>query len=93
MTQKVLESIYEPLFLESSHGFRPGRGCHTAIKTLRDHLYKNEIQTVIDIDLKNYFGMIEHTHLEEILKEKIKDPKFMRYSDLNFLLHTPSPHN
>jgi retron-type reverse transcriptase len=44
-----------------------------------NHLYSNEIQTVIDIDLKNFFGTIDHQMLEEILKEKIKDPKFMRY--------------
>lgn len=79
MTQKVLESIYEPLFLECSHGFRPGRSCHTAIQSLIDHLYRNEIQTVIDIDLKNFFGTIEHQLMEDLLKEKIKDPKFMRY--------------
>jgi len=79
MTQKVLESIYEPLFLECSHGFRPGKSCHTAIQALLNHLYENDIQTVIDIDLKNFFGTIEHQLLEDILKEKIKDPKFMRY--------------
>lgn len=79
MTQKVLESIYEPLFLDCSHGFRPGRSCHTAIQALQMHLYKNDIQTVIDIDLKNFFGTIDHQLLENILKEKIKDPKFMRY--------------
>jgi len=79
MTQKVLESIYEPLFLECSHGFRPGKSCHTAIQALNDHLYGNYVQTVIDIDLKNFFGTIEHSLLESILKEKIKDPKFMRY--------------
>src|ERR1700722_4977010 len=55
MMQKVLESIYEPLFLECSFGFRPGKSCHDAIKALTNHLYKNDIQTVIDIDLKNFF--------------------------------------
>ncbi|HEY4672957.1 MAG TPA: group II intron reverse transcriptase/maturase [Thermodesulfobacteriota bacterium] len=84
MTQKVLESIYEPLFLESSHGFRSGRSCHTAIKGLLNHLYNHEIQTVIDIDFKNFFGTIEHQLLENILKEKIKDPKFMRYINRMF---------
>src|ERR1700691_354720 len=54
MTQKVLESIYEPLFLDCSYGFRPGRSCHSAIQALLNHLYNNEIQTVIDIDLKNF---------------------------------------
>jgi group II intron reverse transcriptase/maturase len=84
MTQKVLESIYEPLFLECSHGFRPERSCHTAIQALSNHLYEREIQTVIDIDLKNFFGTIEHQLLEDILKDKIKDPKFMRYINRMF---------
>lgn len=84
MTQKVLESIYEPLFLESSHGFRPEKSCHTAVQALLDYLYRNRIQTVIDIDLKNFFGTIDHQMLESILKEKIKDPKFMRYINRMF---------
>ena len=84
MMQKVLESIYEPLFLNCSHGFRSGKSCHTAIQALQDHLYGNDIQTVIDIDLKNFFGTIEHQLLENILKEKIKDPKFMRYINRMF---------
>ena len=84
MTQKVLESIYEPLFLECSHGFRPRKSCHTAIQALTDHLYRNDIQTVIDIDLKNFFGTIDHQILEIHLKEKIKDPKFMRYINRMF---------
>ena len=79
MMQRVLESIYEPLFLECSYGFRPERSCHTAIQALHQYLYKNEVQTVIDIDLANFFGTIDHTMLEGILREKINDTKFMRY--------------
>ncbi len=84
MTRRILESIYEPSFLPCSHGFRPGRGCHTAIKALMDYLYKNEIQTVIDIDLKNFFGTIDHQLLEGLLREKIKDDKFIRYINRMF---------
>lgn len=79
MMQKILESIYEPTFLNCSYGFRPGKGCHDAIKDLQHYLYASEIQTVIDIDLENFFGTIDHEILEDILKEKIKDTKFMRY--------------
>jgi RNA-directed DNA polymerase len=79
MMQRVLESIYEPIFLNCSYGFRPGRSCHNAIKDLQNHLYAHDIQTVIDIDLKNYFGTIDHKLLEEILRRKIKDPIIMRY--------------
>jgi RNA-directed DNA polymerase len=84
MMQQILESIYEPLFLECSYGFRPGRSCHDAIKDLQNYLYDNEIQTVIDIDLKNFFGTIEHKLLEDILEKKIKDTKFMRYINRMF---------
>ncbi len=79
MMQRVLESIYEPIFLKCSYGFRPGRGCHDAIKDLQNHLHEHYIQIVIDIDLKNFFGTINHDLLENILREKIKDPKLMRY--------------
>jgi group II intron reverse transcriptase/maturase len=77
--QQILEAIYDPIFLDCSHGFRPGRSCHTAIKSLTDYLYKNDVETVIDIDLKNFFGTIDHKILEEMLREKIKDEKFIRY--------------
>jgi RNA-directed DNA polymerase len=77
--QEILESIYEPLFLKCSYGFRPGKSCHDAIKGLLNHLYENKIQTVIDIDLKSFFDTIDHKILEDILRQKIKDPRLMRY--------------
>lgn len=55
MTQKILESIYEPLFFPCSYGFRPGRGCHDAIRALSEHLYRFEVATIIDVDLANFF--------------------------------------
>lgn len=84
MMQKILESIYDPIFLECSYGFRPGKGCHDAIRDLQHYLHDNVTQTIIDIDLKNYFGTIDHELLESILKEKIKDTKFMRYINRMF---------
>lgn len=79
MMQKVLESIYEPTFLDCSYGFRPGRGCHDAIKDLMQHLYDNNVQVVIDIDLENFFGTIDLKLLEKILREKLQDKTLMRY--------------
>jgi len=78
-TAQILESIYDPLFSEDSYGFRPGRGCHQAIKELSEHLYRKEVETVIDIDLENFFGTIDHKILVEILEKKIKDTRFIRY--------------
>lgn len=77
--QEVLESIYEPLFVDWSYGFRPGRSCHDAIKALRTHLYAEEVEVVIDVDLANFFGTIDHDVLKDLLKVKIRDTKFMRY--------------
>ncbi len=79
MVHKTLESIYEPLFLNCSYGFRPNRGCHDAIKGLHHYLYANQVETILDIDLANYFGSIDHAMLEAILRRKIKDQTFMRY--------------
>lgn len=79
MTQKVVESIYEPLFLPCSYGFRPKRGCHDAIGDLHHYLYRNEVQTVIDVDIANFFGTIDHSTLLRILRQKIRDERFLRY--------------
>ena len=79
MTQKVLESIYEPIFLDNSYGFRPGRGCHDAVRALTNYLFRNEVEKVIDVDISNFFGTIDIKVLSEILGEKIRDKKFIRY--------------
>jgi len=79
MMQRVLESIYEPLFLEGSYGFRPKRGCKDAIKALNQHLWNQPTEVVIDVDLAKFFDTISHQELEKILRNKIKDEKFMRY--------------
>jgi len=79
MTHKILESIYEPLFLECSFGFRPGRGCHDAIRALHEHLYENNVEVVIDVDIANFFGTLSHTKMKGILQQKIADEKFIRY--------------
>lgn len=79
MMHKVLESIYEPLFLEGCYGFRPGRGCHDAISALYQHLYGHDVQIIIDVDLANFFGTIDQQRLVELLREKIGDERLIRY--------------
>lgn len=79
MTQKILESIYEPLFYDCSYGFRPEKSCHDAIKDLQNYLHTHETETVIDVDLSNFFGSIDHTLLTEIVSKKIGDIRFIRY--------------
>ena len=79
MMQKILESIYEPLLYPDSFGFRPRKNCHDAIKALDAYLYAHEVETVIDVDIANYFGSIPHHEAIKIISEKISDPKLLRY--------------
>ena len=77
MMSKILEAIYEPIFHEFSYGFRRGRGCHDATKDCQNYLDKQWSETIIDIDLENFFGTISHKKLVALLEVKIKDKKFM----------------
>lgn len=79
MTGRILESIYEPRFRDCSFGFRPERGCHDAIKDLNNHLFNNNVEVVLDIDLENFFGSIDHVLLDQFIREKVSDEKFVRY--------------
>lgn len=76
---KILEAIYEPIFKKCSYGFRPGRNCHLAVKELLSHLHNKGSEIVIEVDLKNFFGMIQHETLLNFLRIKIKDERFIRY--------------
>jgi RNA-directed DNA polymerase len=76
---KILEAIYEPIFRGCSYGFRPGRSCHTAVAALLTHLHDKGCEIVIDVDLKNFFGKIQHDILLGFLRHKIKDERFIRY--------------
>lgn len=71
----ILEAYYEPRFSESSHGFRPGRGCHTALKrvTQKGHGTK----WFIEGDIKGCFDRIDHTVLLNILQKDFKDNRFL----------------
>jgi group II intron reverse transcriptase/maturase len=71
----ILEAIYEPMFHDNSHGFRPGRSCHTALESLR----RNWVGTkwLLKIDIAECFERIDHGRLLDILREKIADDRFI----------------
>lgn len=58
----VLEPLFEPKFHPSSHGFRPGRGCQTAIAEARSNMEQG-YKFVVDIDLKSFFDRVHHQRL------------------------------
>lgn len=71
----ILENIYEPIFSENSHGFRPNRSCHTALSQIK-HTWKGLIWC-IEGDIESFFDNIDHTKLISILEKKIKDRRFI----------------
>ncbi len=73
--RQILESIYEPIFSDFSHGFRPDRSCHTALKQASK--YFRGTKWFIEGDIKGCFDNIDHTVLLNLLSEKIKDSKFV----------------
>lgn len=71
----ILEAIYEPVFSYNSHGFRPNKSCHTALKQISRSM--NGVNWFIEGDIKGCFDNINHKKLLEILGNKIKDSKFI----------------
>lgn len=72
----IIEPIYELNFSNLSHGFRPNRSCHTALKWMNTNM-KDSIW-FIEGDIKNYFPSIDHKILMSILERKIQDPTILR---------------
>lgn len=72
----LLEAYYEPTFSDRSHGFRPGRGCHTALREVA-HTWTGTAW-FIEGDIADCFGSLDHDIVVGILSEKIRDNRFLR---------------
>jgi len=70
---KVLTPIYEQVFHDTSYGFRPGRSQHQALDRLFKEVSFEGKRYIIDADIQNYFGSIQHQHLREFLRRRIRD--------------------
>ena len=68
--------VYEPVFSSWSHGFRKGRGCHTALRQVRD-AWTGTVW-FIEGDISDCYGSVDHEILMRILAEKIGDQRFLR---------------
>ena len=67
-----LSREYEPVFSEHSHGFRPNRSCHTAIKEALDYANEGYVW-VVDLDLSKFFDTVNHSKLLQLLSDRIED--------------------
>jgi group II intron reverse transcriptase/maturase len=74
--RSILEAYYEPQMSHHSHGFRPGRGCHTALREVQAKWTGS--RWFVEGDIAKFFDTMNHEVLLAILSEKIHDQRFLR---------------
>jgi group II intron reverse transcriptase/maturase len=72
----VLSPHYEPTFHTSSHGFRQGRSCHTAIEQAKEYLDEG-YEWVVDVDLEKFFDRVNHQRLLAKLEQRVIDGRLI----------------
>lgn len=75
VVRMILESIYEPTFLNTSHGFRPKRSCHTALQYVQKNF--TGVKWFVEGDIKGCFDHVDHHVLVNILRRRIQDEHFI----------------
>src|SRR5262249_1348967 len=78
LTRRILEAIYEPTFIETAYGFRPGRSCHDALRQLNQEMMTQPVHWIADLDLARFFDTMPHTQILAILAERMADQTFLR---------------
>src|SRR6266567_349993 len=74
--RSILEAYYEPQMSQHSHGFRPGRGCHTALREIQATWTGS--RWLVEGDIAKFFDTMDHEVLLAILSENIHDQRFLR---------------
>ena len=74
---QVLQPIYDGTFSEHSHGFRPGRRAHDAIREAQRYIQEGK-QWVVDVDVEKFFDRINHDVLMGRLARKVSDRRLLR---------------
>ena len=74
---KVLNEIYEQDFLKCSFGFRRGLGCHHALATVNEVLYRQKMEHVLEVDIRDFFGSLSHEWLMRFLRLRIGDKRVL----------------
>jgi len=75
VVRMILESIFEPNFSKSSHGFRPGKGCHTTLKQIHDTF--TGAHWFVEGDIEACFDSFDHHVLIDLLRNRIDDESFI----------------
>ena len=76
---RILEAIYEGDFIDDSYGFRPGRGCHDALRTLSTEVEGGSVHVIVEADVKGFFDKVQHDWMLDFLGHRIADKRVLRY--------------
>jgi retron-type reverse transcriptase len=76
-TAEVLSAIYEQDFLSCSFGGRLGLGAHHALATLTEVIAGSKVGWVLEADLKNFFGSLDHGWMLQFVQHRIGDPRLI----------------
>lgn len=76
---RILEAIYEGDFIDDSYGFRPGRSCHDALRTLNLEVEGGQVHYIVEADIKGFFDNVQHEWILEFLGHRIADKRMLRY--------------
>lgn len=74
----LLEPVYEQDFLDCSYGFRPGRSAHQAVQAVWRATMDMRGGWVLEIDIRKFFDRLDHRHLREILRQRVRDGVVLR---------------
>jgi group II intron reverse transcriptase/maturase len=77
----VLEAIYEQSFLDCSYGFRPGRSAHQALRVVQNQTVMMAGRWVLEIDIRKFFDTLDHCHLRDIVRKRVRDGVLLRLID------------
>jgi len=75
--KRVLEPIYEPVFEDSSYGYRPGRNPHTCLDALGRTIQQKRVSHVVEADIKRFFDRVMHGWMITFLRHRIGDPRII----------------
>lgn len=78
---EVLNAVYEVDFRGFSYGFRPGRSPHDALDALAVGIYRKPVNWVLDADIRDFFGQLDHAWLRKFLGHRIADRRVLRLID------------
>jgi group II intron reverse transcriptase/maturase len=76
--REVLEAIYEQDFLACSHGFRPKRSAHDAIRALDRAVHRGEVSWILEADIVSFFDSLDRTELKKMLELRVADGSLLR---------------